>query len=73
MCVACVAAKADIRARLRAIAQTGAGILVSSSENEELLEMCDRIVVMARGRTVADVVSAETTEPELVALAGGHS
>jgi ABC-type sugar transport system ATPase subunit len=67
-----VAAKADIRAQLRAFADSGAAILVSSSENEELLEMCNRIIVMVRGRTVAEVMPAEVTEPELVALAGGH-
>ena len=68
-----VAAKADIRFRLRAFAETGAAILVSSSENEELLDMCDRIVVMVRGRTVADMIAAETSEPELVTLSGGHA
>ena len=68
-----VAAKADIRACLRAFAETSAAIVVSSSENEELLEMCDRVVVMVRGRTVADVTATEVSEPELVALAGGHA
>ena len=48
-----VAAKADIHQHLRDAAAQGLGLLVSSSENDELLALCDRILVLYRGRVVA--------------------
>jgi ABC-type sugar transport system ATPase subunit len=67
-----VAAKSEIHELLRGVAGNGVGLLVSSSENEELLELCDRILVMFRGRIVASMPSAEATEPLLASYAGGH-
>ncbi|MBS1888532.1 MAG: sugar ABC transporter ATP-binding protein [Actinobacteria bacterium] len=67
-----VAAKAEIHAHLKAIAAGGVGMLVSSSENEELIELCDRILVMSRGRIVASLSQDEATEAKLVSSAGGH-
>jgi ABC-type sugar transport system ATPase subunit len=67
-----VAAKAEIHAHLKAIAANGVGMLVSSSENEELIELCDRILVMSRGRMVASLSQDEATEAKLVSSAGGH-
>jgi ABC-type sugar transport system ATPase subunit len=67
-----VAAKAEIHDRLRATAAGGTALLVSSSEHEELLDLCDRILVMFRGRVVASLDSARATEGELARLAGGH-
>ncbi len=68
-----VAAKSEIHQRLRAVAAEGTGILLSSSENSELLGVCDRIVVMARGRVVGDVCPAGISESELVRMTGGHA
>ena len=48
-----VGAKAEIYRRLRALAATGLGVLLASSELPELLGLCDRILVMHRGVTVA--------------------
>jgi ABC-type sugar transport system ATPase subunit len=67
-----VAAKAEIHDRMREAASRGVAMLVSSSEYGELLSLCDRIVVMFRGRIVATVVRAEANENKLAALAGGH-
>ncbi|MBS1890596.1 MAG: sugar ABC transporter ATP-binding protein [Actinobacteria bacterium] len=67
-----VAAKAEIHNHLKAIAASGVGMLVSSSENEELIELCDRILVMSRGRMVASLSQDEATEAKLVSSAGGH-
>jgi ABC-type sugar transport system ATPase subunit len=66
-----VAAKAEIHGLLRRLAGNGLGLLVSSSENEELLNLCDRIVVTYRGGIVASVDPHETTEIELARLCGG--
>ncbi|MGD9734361.1 MAG: sugar ABC transporter ATP-binding protein [Solirubrobacterales bacterium] len=69
-----VAAKAEIHGHLRDLAASGVGLLVSSSENEELIELCDRIVVLFRGRVAATVGGDGelVSEAELVRLAGGH-
>jgi ABC-type sugar transport system ATPase subunit len=67
-----VAAKAEIHDRIRVTAAAGTGLLVSSSENDELLELCDRILVMFRGRVVASLDRESATEGRLARLAGGH-
>jgi ribose transport system ATP-binding protein len=48
-----VGAKGEIYARLRELAASGLGVLVASSELPELVGLCDRIVVLRHGRSVA--------------------
>ncbi len=48
-----VGAKAEIYRLLEAAKERGLAILVSSSETAELLHLCDRVLVMARGRITA--------------------
>ncbi|WPP01146.1 sugar ABC transporter ATP-binding protein [Pseudomonas sp. HR96] len=48
-----VGAKADLYALARSLAEEGAGVLVASSELDELYVNCDRIWVMHEGRNVA--------------------
>ena len=67
-----VAAKADIHQHLRDAAAQGLGLLVSSSENDELLALCDRILVLYRGQVVAALTGDEATEARLASLTGGH-
>jgi ABC-type sugar transport system ATPase subunit len=64
-----VGAKAEIYRIVSELAEAGRAILVSSSENPELLGICDRILVMSRGRLVGEVEAKTTSEAELVALA----
>ena len=66
-----VAAKAEIHRHLRDAASRGITMLVSSSEYDELLVLCDRIVVLFRGRIVADLRPEEASETRVAALAGG--
>jgi ribose transport system ATP-binding protein len=49
-----VGAKAEIYQRLRALTAQGLGVLVASSELPELIGLCDRILVMRRGRAIAE-------------------
>ena len=49
-----VGAKGEIYARIRALAGQGLGVLIASSEMPELIGLCDRIVVLRQGRTVAE-------------------
>ncbi|MFZ4756035.1 MAG: sugar ABC transporter ATP-binding protein [Miltoncostaeaceae bacterium] len=67
-----VAAKDEIHGLLRAAAARGMGLLVSSSEAEELLRVADVIVVLRNGRVAARLSSADTNEEEIAHYAGGH-
>ena len=49
-----VGAKGEIYARIRALAGQGLGVLIASSEMPELLGLCDRVMVLRRGRSVAE-------------------
>jgi simple sugar transport system ATP-binding protein len=69
-----------VYSQLRALRERGAGVLVISEDLDELLGLCDRIVVMVSGRIAGDVRAAETSREELGLLmtgmtagAGAHS
>lgn len=64
-----IGAKAEIYALIRALAAEGAAVLVISSELPELLQLCDRIAVMAQGRVVGALPAVAATEENLLALA----
>ncbi len=66
-----VGTKADILELVRGFARAGRAIVVVSSEFEELTAMAERILVIRQGRIVAERMANETSEHELVALAGG--
>jgi ABC-type sugar transport system ATPase subunit len=66
-----VGAKAEIYRIISDLADSGVGIVVSSSENPELIGICDRILVLFRGRLVGEVNAKQTTEKEVVELATG--
>ena len=57
-------AASDIHARLREAAAGGAGVLVLSADLAELRALCNRILVLARGRIVADLPPS-TSDAEL--------
>ena len=55
-------ATADIHARLREAASAGAGVLVLSADLDELRAVCKRILVLSRGRIVADLPPTTSDE-----------
>jgi ABC-type sugar transport system ATPase subunit len=67
-----VGAKSEIYRLLFDAAERGVGILVSSSENPELLTLCDRILVMFRGRVAVQLLRGEATEARIAHFAGGQ-
>ena len=67
-----VGAKAEIYRLLNAAKADGVGILLSSSETPELLLLCDRILVMYRGRIAAALAHDEATEGLIARYAMGH-
>lgn len=64
-------AKSAVYAELRAAAAEGAVVVVSSSDTEELAELCDRVLVLSGGATSRELVgkhtSAEITRATLAA------
>ncbi len=68
-----IGAKADILRLVRQLADQGKSVIIVSSELEELLAVSDRILVMRDGKCIAERSADETSEHELLLLAGGHS
>lgn len=66
-----VGAKAEIYRRLQILADEGAAILVSSSENSELVGLCDRVYVLFNGSVVAELTGDDLTEMEVSHYAAG--
>ncbi len=67
-----VGAKDEIYRLLFDARARGIAILISSSENPELLTLCDRIVVMFRGRVAASLSRSEAGEAAIAQHAGGR-
>lgn len=63
-----VGAKAEIYHLIRQLVKQGRSVLVSSSDANELLGLCDRILVMWRGELIADVSAAQLSLDALLAL-----
>lgn len=66
-----VAAKTEIYKQMIKLAQAGSAIIFISSENEELIGICDRIAVVAKGRVVKEFSASEATEQELLYWSAG--
>jgi ribose transport system ATP-binding protein len=66
-----VAAKVEIYRLLGDLAKRGAAILILSSDLLELQGICDRILVMYRGRIVRQLGAHETTPEAILAAAAG--
>ena len=66
-----IGAKTEIYKQMIALAKKGCGIIFISSENEELLGICDRIAVMAKGRIVKEFEADKATEHDILYWAAG--
>jgi len=66
-----VGAKEEIYSAIDAFAKRGIAIVVSSSEISELMRLASRIYVLRSGRIVAQVVSDETSEEEILKFMAG--
>ncbi|WP_284948068.1 sugar ABC transporter ATP-binding protein [Acidisoma cladoniae] len=68
-----IATRASIYKLLHKIADEGVAVLVVSSDFEELLGLCERVVVISDGRSTADVPAASLVEETLTLLAAPRS
>ena len=66
-----VGARADIYRALRQIAASGTGLLVATSDYEEVIQLADRAVVMVRGWVSAELAGEQITTEALTDAAGG--
>ena len=66
-----VGAKGEIQSLISELAQDGLGVLMISSELEELTEGCHRVVVLREGETVAELQGHQLSEQQIMhAMAG---
>jgi ribose transport system ATP-binding protein len=63
-----VHAKATIHALAREVAISGCAVLMASSDDAELCDTCDRVLVLRNGRIAADVHGDRLTPEEIARL-----
>lgn len=68
-----VGTKKEFYRMMRDLTRQGMGIVVVSSELPEIIEVCDRYVVLSGGRIVARLERGEADEQKLLRLASGFS
>ncbi|HKJ56204.1 MAG TPA: ATP-binding cassette domain-containing protein [Nitriliruptoraceae bacterium] len=64
-----VGARTEIYRILREVAANGTPVVVASSDAAELEGLCDRVVVMSRGRAVAVLDGADVAEERIITAA----
>ena len=67
-----VGAKHEVYRTIDQLAAGGAGVLFISSEIEELIGMCDRIMVMAHGEITGTMEREAFQREDILRLAMGH-
>ena len=68
-----VGAKADVYELIQEWVGQGIAVLLITSEMDELLTLCDRILVMFRGRVAAEFARGAASKDAVMAAAMGHS
>ena len=66
-----VGARAEIYRILREVSNSGTPVVVNSSDAAELEGLCDKVVVLSRGRVVETLAGADVTEARIVSAAVG--
>lgn len=61
-----VGARAEIHTKIRELASNGISIIVISSDNEELPQVCDRVLIMSFGTVVSELVGKEITKEAIL-------
>lgn len=62
-----VGAKASIYAQITEAASQGLGVVIASSDAEELVHLCHRVLIMRSGAVAAELVGPSLTEERLIA------
>ena len=64
-----VGARTEIYRILRDVSRSGTPVIVNSSDAAELEGLCDKVVVLSRGRAVATLTGRDVSEARIVAAA----
>lgn len=64
-----VGARAEIYRILREVSSSGTPVIVNSSDAAELEGLCDKVIVLSRGRAVATLTGTDISEVRIVAAA----
>lgn len=67
-----VGARAEIHRSIRELAAGGVGVIVISSEVEELPGLCDRVLVMVEGRVAGELGGPAITKEAILQLSYAH-
>jgi ribose transport system ATP-binding protein len=66
-----VGTRAEIYRILREASNAGTPVIVNSSDAAELQGLCDKVIVLSRGRVVETLTGDDVNEPRIVAAAVG--
>jgi ribose transport system ATP-binding protein len=68
-----VGARAEIYGLIKRAVDAGSVALVASSDSEELAAICDRVIVMRRGRIIGEVLREQMSSNRIERLAHGEA
>ena len=63
-----VGSKAAIFGKIADAARAGSGVIVASAEHEDLANICNRVLIFADGKVVAELTGSELTPEKIVQL-----
>ncbi|MBC5649212.1 sugar ABC transporter ATP-binding protein [Christensenella tenuis] len=66
-----VGAKAEIYKNINDLAEAGVAVIMVSSEMEEVINMCDRVVVMRQGKVVGELEKKDMNDKNIIGLSMG--
>jgi ribose transport system ATP-binding protein len=61
-----VGSRRDVFLHIRQVAEAGAGVVVVSSEPEDLAQLCDRVLILHEGVVAGSLVGRDITEDSIV-------
>jgi ABC-type sugar transport system ATPase subunit len=67
-----IAAKADFYEHISKLAENGKAIIFISSEMQEVVGMCDRVLVLHEGKMIGELSDKEITQENIMHLAAGE-
>lgn len=67
-----IGAKAEIYEIIDSLAKEGVSIILVSSEMQEMIRLCDRIIILYEGQVVEEVLHSEATEQRIVSGMAGQ-
>lgn len=67
-----VGAKSEIYALVHSLAENGSGVILLSSEFDEVTRVCDRIIVLRHGKIMGELPAVNATSEKLLSLSLGE-